>query len=127
MWIGQFRCLRRSLETPFGVYTISERPSCLPCIRCAAGAGFLNAIDGLGAPDDVVLFMTTNHVERLDPAVLRPGRVDVRCEFRVLTKEMCYEPPANPVSIEETAISGARRQAALRTVFSLLRYRSHQL
>ena len=24
-----------------------------------------------------LLFMTTNHIERLDPALIRPGRVDV--------------------------------------------------
>ena len=24
-----------------------------------------------------ILFMTTNHLERLDPALVRPGRVDV--------------------------------------------------
>jgi len=45
-------------------------------------SGFLNCLDGLGAPDDVVICMTTNHPERLDPAVMRPGRVDLHVDFK---------------------------------------------
>lgn len=30
--------------------------------------------------------MTTNHIERLSSALIRPGRVDVRCEFQLATK-----------------------------------------
>merc|ERR1711908_101555 len=41
-------------------------------------SGFLNCLDGLGAPHDVVVCLTTNHSERLDPAVMRPGRIDVK-------------------------------------------------
>eukprot|EP00439_Symbiodinium_sp_Y106_P039985 s4385_g4.t2 len=43
-------------------------------------SGFLNCLDGLGAPDDVVIFMTTNHPDKLDPAVMRPGRIDLKAE-----------------------------------------------
>jgi chaperone BCS1 len=39
-------------------------------------ADLLNAIDGIGASEDRVLFMTSNHPERLDPALTRAGRVD---------------------------------------------------
>lgn len=45
-------------------------------------SGFLNSLDGLGAPDDVVIFMTSNHPERLDPAIMRPGRIDMKIEFK---------------------------------------------
>ncbi len=41
-------------------------------------SGLLNAIDGVASPDGLILFMTTNHVERLDPAMIRPGRVDIQ-------------------------------------------------
>ena len=44
-------------------------------------AGLLNAIDGVAAQEGRMLFMTTNHVERLNEALVRPGRVDVRLEF----------------------------------------------
>jgi chaperone BCS1 len=39
-------------------------------------SGLLNALDGVSSREGRVLFMTTNHPERLDPALLRPGRVD---------------------------------------------------
>lgn len=41
-------------------------------------SGLLNAIDGVGAQQGRPLFMTTNHAEKLDPALVRPGRIDVR-------------------------------------------------
>ncbi|KAF5373581.1 hypothetical protein D9758_000658 [Tetrapyrgos nigripes] len=40
-------------------------------------SGFLNAIDGVASGEERVLFLTTNHIDRLDPALIRPGRVDV--------------------------------------------------
>jgi chaperone BCS1 len=39
-------------------------------------SGLLNAIDGVAAGEGRILFATTNHVERLDPALIRPGRID---------------------------------------------------
>ncbi len=39
-------------------------------------SGLLNALDGVSTREGRVLFLTTNHPERLDPALVRPGRVD---------------------------------------------------
>jgi chaperone BCS1 len=39
-------------------------------------SGLLNAIDGVAAGEGRLLFATTNHLERLDPALIRPGRID---------------------------------------------------
>jgi mitochondrial chaperone BCS1 len=39
-------------------------------------SGLLNVLDGFHAPNGVLFVMTTNHVEKLDPALLRPGRID---------------------------------------------------
>ena len=44
-------------------------------------SGLLNCMDGITAPDGAVIVMTTNHPELIDPALLRPGRVDVRVHF----------------------------------------------
>lgn len=44
-------------------------------------SGLLNAIDGVAAGEGRVLFMTTNHPEKLDPALIRPGRADLRIEI----------------------------------------------
>ncbi|RDB21472.1 Mitochondrial chaperone BCS1 [Hypsizygus marmoreus] len=40
-------------------------------------SGFLNALDGVASGEERIIFMTTNHVEKLDPALIRPGRVDM--------------------------------------------------
>lgn len=41
-------------------------------------SGLLNALDGVGAKDGQIVFLSTNHIEKLDPALIRPGRVDYR-------------------------------------------------
>ncbi len=40
-------------------------------------SGLLNALDGVASAEERITFLTTNHVERLDPALIRPGRVDM--------------------------------------------------
>ncbi|CAM9854646.1 unnamed protein product [Chrysoparadoxa australica] len=40
-------------------------------------SGLLNTLDGVASSEERIVFMTTNFVERLDPALIRPGRVDV--------------------------------------------------
>jgi chaperone BCS1 len=41
-------------------------------------SGLLNVLDGFYAPANVLFVMTTNHIEVLDEALLRPGRIDYR-------------------------------------------------
>ena len=40
--------------------------------------GLLNALDGVVASEARLCFLTSNYPERLDPALIRPGRVDVK-------------------------------------------------
>jgi len=40
-------------------------------------SGLLNALDGVASAEERVVFMTTNHIDRLDDALIRPGRVDM--------------------------------------------------
>ncbi|RFU25111.1 hypothetical protein B7463_g11225, partial [Scytalidium lignicola] len=40
-------------------------------------SGLLNALDGVAAGEERIAFLTTNHIERLDEALIRPGRVDM--------------------------------------------------
>ncbi|CAN1814044.1 Protein HYPER-SENSITIVITY-RELATED 4, partial [Linum perenne] len=57
-------------------------------------SGLLNFIDGLWSScgDERIIVFTTNHKEKLDPALLRPGRMDLHinlsyctpCGFRIL-------------------------------------------
>lgn len=44
-------------------------------------AGLLNALDGITTPDGRIFILTTNYPERLDPALVRPGRADVKEHF----------------------------------------------
>lgn len=41
-------------------------------------SGLLNALDGVASAEERIIFLTTNHVEKLDPALIRPGRVDMK-------------------------------------------------
>jgi chaperone BCS1 len=41
-------------------------------------SGLLNVLDGFHAPENVLFVMTTNKIEMLDPALLRPGRIDYK-------------------------------------------------
>lgn len=41
-------------------------------------SGLLNVLDGFHAPENVLFMMTTNKIEALDPALLRPGRIDYK-------------------------------------------------
>jgi len=38
----------------------------------------INLLDGLASMPNVILFFTTNHIDRLDPALIRPGRIDIK-------------------------------------------------
>jgi chaperone BCS1 len=50
-------------------------------------SGLLNAIDGVGAQEGRIVVLTTNHRERLDAALIRPGRIDVQVELGLATAE----------------------------------------
>lgn len=47
----------------------------------------LNIFDGLLASPGRILIMTTNHIEKLDPALIRPGRTDIKLEVGHITPE----------------------------------------
>lgn len=41
-------------------------------------SGLLNALDGVTSSEETITFMTTNHPEKLDKAIMRPGRIDYK-------------------------------------------------
>ena len=41
-------------------------------------SGLLNALDGVTSSEETITFMTTNHPEKLDAAIMRPGRIDFK-------------------------------------------------
>lgn len=54
-------------------------------------SGLLNALDGLVSVDGILTVMTTNHIDRLDPALIRAGRVDRKFEFKLPTQMQIKE------------------------------------
>ena len=54
-------------------------------------SGLLNAIDGVASHEGRVLVMTTNCPDKLDDALIRPGRIDLKVQFTNATKGQIHE------------------------------------
>jgi chaperone BCS1 len=59
-----------------------------PASRKLSLSTLLNALDGVQSQEGRILIMTTNHITRLDEALIRPGRVDKKVELGLADKEM---------------------------------------
>lgn len=68
-------------------------------------SGMLNFIDGLWSScgDERIIVLTTNHKERLDPALLRPGRMDVHINLSYCTSKAFKVLATNYLGGEATA------------------------
>jgi chaperone BCS1 len=51
-------------------------------------SGLLNILDGVASQEGRILIMTTNHLEKLDKALIRPGRVDKIVQFGLADSDM---------------------------------------
>jgi chaperone BCS1 len=78
-------CMKAGNRRPESNEWSEKQPSSIVTEKIDPAAGFavtlsglLNVLDGFHAPENVVFVMTTNKVEALDPALLRPGRIDYR-------------------------------------------------
>lgn len=79
----------------------------------------LNIFDGIMTPDGLIFVITTNTIDKLDPALFRPGRIDLCLEIKPigynLIKKMCYD-FNNTLEInipEDTTIVPAKLQELL--------------
>ncbi|KAL8753553.1 MAG: hypothetical protein Q9184_005390 [Pyrenodesmia sp. 2 TL-2023] len=90
-------------------------------------SGLLNAIDGVASHEGRVLLMTTNFPEKLDEALIRPGRIDKRIFFTKATHSQMtelfirmYSPDAEatnssrPVATEKFIIPPTSKSTKLR-------------
>ena len=60
--------------------------------KCAITmSGLLNAMDGLSRVEGIIVVMTTNHIECLDHALLRPCRIDLMIKFTFATEDQVQE------------------------------------
>ena len=88
-------------------------------------SGLLNAIDGVAATDGRILILTTNDVTKLDPALLRSGRIDYHFNIGHLTPDdvvamfKCFYPDANSrlPAIREYARHRSKTAAAWQKLF----------
>lgn len=54
-------------------------------------SGLPNILDGVASDGGRIVFATTNHADRLDPALLRPGRFDRRIRYELATRKQAYD------------------------------------
>lgn len=69
-------------------------------------SGLLNALDGVASSEGRIVFMTTNYLDRLDAALIRPGRVDMKEYIGYCTRfqlEQMYRRFYNGPSVNEFA------------------------
>ncbi|KAE8659465.1 putative Cytochrome BC1 synthesis [Hibiscus syriacus] len=108
-------------------------------------SGLLNFVDGLWSScgDERIIVFTTNHKDRLDPALLRPGRIDVQihmsyitpCGFRMLAsnylgitehpqfmeiEELLKTKKVTPAEVGETLMKEERVEEALQGLIQFL-------
>ncbi|KAJ7142396.1 P-loop containing nucleoside triphosphate hydrolase protein [Mycena epipterygia] len=53
-------------------------------------SGLLNVIDGVGSEEGKLFFATTNYIDRLDAALLRPGRIDCKVQYGLATTAQAH-------------------------------------
>lgn len=68
--------------------TPQEDDSILAMLKPMGLSDVLNALDGIVSIHGRMLFMTTNHIDRLDDALLRPGRVDLKLELGYVDEDI---------------------------------------
>ncbi|KAF8448907.1 P-loop containing nucleoside triphosphate hydrolase protein [Boletus edulis BED1] len=79
-----------SMQTPNDLGPDMQRTRPQPSGRVSL-SGLLNALDGIGAQEGRVLFATTNKYNSLDPALRRPGRMDLHIEFKLASRFQAEE------------------------------------
>lgn len=54
-------------------------------------SGLLNVLDGLNSTSGIITIITTNHLEKLDPALIRSGRIDKVVQLDLPTDDLIRE------------------------------------
>ncbi|CAK9320692.1 unnamed protein product [Citrullus colocynthis] len=131
--------------------TEEEDPSTSRRRKLVTLSGLLNFIDGLWSScgDERIIIFTTNHKEKLDPALLRPGRMDVHihmsyctpCGFKVLAsnylgienhklfgeiEESIFGAKVTPAEVAEQLLKGEESDKSLRDLIEFLNVKTRE-
>lgn len=93
-------------------------------------SGLLNALDGVASKEGSIVFMTTNHKDVLDPALIRPGRADLHIEFDYATREQAsrlfkqFFPQSSTQSAERFSAIAARKVTMAQVQGILLQHKN---
>lgn len=86
-------------------------------------SGLLNVLDGSLSPTGSVIFMTTNDIDSIDSAVLRPGRSDLKVELSYMDQNQLSNtfkyfldtvPEDTPLIVPELKVTSAEVTATFR-------------
>uniref|UniRef100_A0A8D8YXZ1 Mitochondrial chaperone BCS1 n=2 Tax=Cacopsylla melanoneura TaxID=428564 RepID=A0A8D8YXZ1_9HEMI len=93
-------------------------------------SGLLNCLDGVASSEARLLFMTTNYIDRLDPALIRPGRVDLREYVGYCSKHQLelmyrrfYDDPEHASKFSEAVLAANRNTSAAQIQGYFMRYK----
>ncbi|KIO28444.1 hypothetical protein M407DRAFT_22340 [Tulasnella calospora MUT 4182] len=67
-------------DKPFNPYRIDTK-------KRVTLSGLLNVLDSVSSEEGRIVIATTNHIDKLDPALLRPGRMDLLVEYKLATRQ----------------------------------------
>ncbi|KAF7340565.1 p-loop containing nucleoside triphosphate hydrolase protein [Mycena sanguinolenta] len=63
----------------------------LPPKSAVTLSGLLNVLDSVSSEEGRITFATTNHIENLDPALIRAGRMDLKIKYSLATTAQIEE------------------------------------
>ncbi|TFK37123.1 P-loop containing nucleoside triphosphate hydrolase protein [Crucibulum laeve] len=86
--IGPRNAVDTGLSTPSDQQGVSNEN---PTNTHVTLSGLLNALDGIGSQEGRILVATTNVYTALDPALCRPGRMDMHVEFKLGSKQQAQD------------------------------------
>ena len=75
-------------------------------------AGLLNVLDGVVDTPGRILVMTTNHPEKLDPALIRPGRINKRLHLGYCSVETVHQMASHYLQIKQRMTAAQLKLAA---------------
>ncbi|KAJ7775582.1 P-loop containing nucleoside triphosphate hydrolase protein [Mycena metata] len=64
-----------------------RRGNMMPPKSAVTLSGLLNVLDSVSSEEGRITFATTNHIANLDPALIRPGRMDVKIKYGLATTD----------------------------------------